>query len=393
MKKSFKALKIFAAVVVALAVVVYGGVFLGHKVIFKAETSDVPTIAPAQNAEFTLGAQAHTQPKTTDEYIDLFARQIRRYNEIAPAIWKDNSLVNKSAVVETMDGNGAWFISPDGSVRTFSKGEFTEMGVIPARYFNGFSVFDGGAYVAVSQEDLENCLIWQKYLHLGTYDPFITFSHELFHAVEQPRWANADHLPNATAREEYFDNVPARAKRALLQKQLLAAVANPKDESLILSVLATYEDYKTQFPDDYENSIYPDRIEGTAYYYELLSCLYASYPEQVRDRESLNRALELLATRDDIYVAPGVVTEGYHIGGFACVLLDRVADDDWQGRLMADAEATPIEMLSRHFADAVLPAPRQVTDEDVRAVEAMIAQASEEGGGSYLFKMLYDILF
>ena len=95
MKKFLKALKALAIIVVLLAALVYGGVFLGHKVFFKEETSNVPTIQPARNAEFTLGVQAHTQPQTMDEYIDLFARQIARYNEIAPELWADSALVNR----------------------------------------------------------------------------------------------------------------------------------------------------------------------------------------------------------------------------------------------------------------------------------------------------------
>jgi hypothetical protein len=392
MKKLLKTLKILVIIAAALAVLVCGGVFLGHKVLFKEETSRVPTIRPAQNAEFTLGVQARTQPETMDEYIELFARQVKRYNEMAPELWAKSALVNRSAVVEFLEGNTFWLISPDGSVTSLSKSDLSERGIGRAPYFNGFSVFDGGAYVAVSQEDLENCLLWQRYLHLGTYDPFITFAHESFHVVEQGHWASADHLPNAGARAEYFDNVPARAKRVLLQKQLLAAVADPGDTSLILDALATYEDYKTLFPDDYKNSVYSDRTEGTAYYYELISCLYASYPEKIRDRESLNRALALLATRDDIYVTAGLVAEGYHIGGFACVLLDRF-ENDWQERLAADAEMTPIGMLAGLFADTELPEPRQPADEEIGAVEAEINQASEKKGITNLFKMLYNLLF
>jgi hypothetical protein len=397
MKKFLKASKVLVIVAVALIALVYGGVFLGHKVFFKEETSDAPTLEPARNAEFTLGVQAHTQPKTMDEYVDLFARQVKRYNEVAPELWANAVLVNRSAVVEALGTNRNpenrfWFVSPDGSVTPLSKGEIVERGVRRAPYFNGFGIFEGGAYVAISQEDLENYLMWQQYLHLGTYDPFITFAHESFHGVEQGRWANANHLPNAGARNEYLGNVPARAKRALLQKQLLAAVASPGDTPLILDALATYEDYKAQFPDDYKNSIHADRMEGTAYYYELISCLYASYPGKIKDRESLDRALALLATRWDVYGVTGLVAEGYRIGGFAGVLLDRL-ESGWQGRLAADAEATPIEMLSRRFADVRLPAPRQPTDGEIGAAEAEIKRAQERNTAVYFFKMLYNLLF
>ena len=162
---------------------------------------------------------------------------------------------------------------------------------------------------------------------------------------------------------------------------------------MILDALSTYENYKKQFPDDYRNSVFADRMEGTAYYYELISCLYASYPGKIEDRESLNRALALLATREDIYVVAGLATEGYHVGGFACVLLDRF-EDDWQERLMADAEMTPIEMLSRHFADTVLPTPRPPADAEISVVETEINRAaSDRSNVSNLLKMLYNMLF
>jgi hypothetical protein len=394
MKKLLKVFKVLVIIAAVLAALVYGGVYLGHKVIFKEETSKVPTIDAARNAEFILGVQAHTQPETIEDYVRLvLARQIQRYNEAAPGLWADGALADRSAVIEALEDDRFWLISPDGNETSLSKSELSERGVSRVPYFNGLSFYDGGVYLAVSQEDLENYLLWQNYLHLGTYDPFITFVHESFHVVEQTRWASAEHLPNAAERSEYLDDTPARAKRALLQRQLLAAVADPGDTSLILDALATYEDYKTQFPEDYKNSVYADRIEGTAFYYELISCLYAAYPEQIRDGESLDRALALLATRDDIYVEYGLTVEGYHVGGFACVLLDRL-EEDWQERLMAEAEATPIEMLSRHFDGAVLPVPRQVTAEETEAVEAAIRQASEQGSGlALLFKMLYNLLF
>ena len=392
MKRLLKAAKVLAITAAVLVALTYGGVFLGHRVFFKEETSDVPTIQPAQDAEFTLGVQGHAQPANMDEYIGLFASQVKRYNEIAPALWAKGALVNWSAVVEDLDSGRFWLISPDGSAVPLAKGEILERGIIRAPYFNGFSVFDGGAYVAVSQEDLRNCLLWQQYLHLGTYDPFITFVHESFHAVEQPLWADGDPLPRAGGRDERLYDVSARAKRALLQKQLLAAVANPADTSLATDALSTYEDYKARFPDDYSASLYFDRIEGTAYYYELISCLYASYPGKIDDRESLNRALALLATREDIYVTTGLVAEGYHVGGLACVLLDRF-EDGWQERLVSDAGLTPIEMLSRHFAGVSLPEPRQPGDEEISVVKAKIDEESKANGCTGLFKMLYDLLF
>lgn len=385
-----KFLIVLLTIIVTLALLLYGGVFLGHKVFFKEKTSDVPTIQPAKNTEFTFGVQAHEQPTTIEGYLDVLAEQVKRYNEIAPSLWPDNTLVNQSVIAECVETNKFWLITPNGSVTPLTKDEALNRITTRNSYFGGFSSFDGGMYLALSQEDLKNCLSWQQYLHLGTYDPFITFAHEAFHETEQTKWAQVGEVPNA-ARDEFLGDVDARAKRNLLQKQLLEAIATPGDTGLILDALATYEDYKETFPSDYKNALFFDRIEGTAYYYEIISCLYSAYPEQVTDSASLDRALALLATREDTYVSLGLVTEGYNVGGFAGLLLDRLGVD-WKRQLTEDADLTPMEMLYQHFEGETLPSARQLTQTDIDEVAAKI-DTPAEGGPALLFKMLYQVLY
>jgi hypothetical protein len=246
-------------------------------------------------------------------------------------------------------------------------------------------------YLAVAESDLTNYLLFEKYLHVGTYDAFITFTHESFHMKEQTKWAMMNDVPNID-REEFLENTTARAKRTLLQRQLLKAINAHGDKQLILKALATYEDYKTQFPDDYSYSIFTDRDEGTAYYYELVSSLYSAYPGQINSRDDLFRALALLATREDIYVDIGLVAEGYNVGGFACVLMDMLGFD-WKAQLMSDANATPIEMLAEAFANETLPPPAQLTQQEIDAVSERIAAINAGEGPSLLFKFLYEMLF
>jgi hypothetical protein len=392
MRKFFKIVKALIVSVAVLAGLAYGAVFLGHKVLFKERSSAAPTIAPVQNDEFIFGVQAHRQPQTMDEYISLLARQVANYHRVAPALWPENALVNRSVIVEAIDSGKFWLVAPDGAVTSLSKKRALDYGVSRAVYPGGFSEFDGGIYLAVLDEGLNNVLSYQQYLHLGTYDPFITFVHEDFHGAEQMKWAKMADISNA-ARDEFMDNAAARAKRDLLQRQLLKAIAAPGDTALILDALATYDDYKARFPDDFKNSIFPDRIEGTAYYYELIASLYSAYPDKVKTPDDLKRALALLATRGDIYVDHGLTAEGYNVGGFACILLDRL-EDDWQTRLMADAALTPIEMLRNSFAAETLPAPRQPAQAEIDAVaEAIKAKADDDSGLARLFSALYQLLF
>ena len=389
-----KILKISLITIVSLALLVYGGVFSGHKVIFKEKTSDVPTIRAATNGVFTFGAQAHsTQPATIRDFIPILAEQIKRYNEIAPSLWPDNAVVGQSAVVEGLGSGKFWLIVPDGTVTPISKKEVSSYGIVRNAYADGFSFFDGGMYLAVAEEHLTNYLKWQKYLHLGTHDAFLFFTHEGFHKLEQgsSKWGKMSRVPNR-GRREFLEDTPARAKRAMLQKQLLKAVSEPGDAGLILDALATYADYKAKFPEDYGNSFYFDRVEGAAYYYELITGLYSGYPDQVRNKDDLDRALALLATREDIYVWNGLVKEGYIIGGFSGVLLDRL-EDNWKERLMNDPDATPLEMLYRHFKSETLPAPKQLTQAEIDAVGEKIQKSKETSIMPGFFRFWYDILF
>ena len=415
-----KFLKVLLIVTASLTVVVYGGVFLGHKVIFKEAVpsasgakapSSGPTIGAATDGTLVLGAQAHkTQPQTMEEYLPVVAAQLKKYNEVAPTLWPDNPLVNQTFILEALESKRLWLITPDGTVSPLSDEGAKEYNFRRDAYPGGFSFFEGGFYYAVPEEELTDYSIWQKYLHLGTYDAISFLIHEGFHET-QHAWAETDDISNGD-RDEFLEDTEARAKRALLEKQLLKAVNKPGDTALVLDALATYQDWKAQFPNDYKNSLYADRWEGTAYYYELVACLYAAYPDQVKSKDDLARALALLASRDDVYVDYGLVKEGYTVGGFACMLLDRL-EDGWEKRLMGDPKATPIEMLSQHFKDEALPTPAQPTqaERDAVAEEARASQErdrainagdvleggqadSPEGSGpSKVFKFLYDLLF
>ncbi|MCL2491332.1 MAG: hypothetical protein FWE87_01065 [Coriobacteriia bacterium] len=392
MKRLKKAFLVLLIVVVSLVALLYSVVFLGHKVLFPVPTSDVPTIEAATDSILTLGVQAHSpQPTTVDEYLNVLAGQIKNYNEIAPELWADNPLTNQSIVVEEITKNDFWLIEPNGTFRSITKEDALKLGIDRVPYFTGFSQFDGGVYLAISSDDVTNYLLFEKYLHLGTYDPFITFSHEAFHIKVQDNWMQKDNVSNS-ARDEFFEDTAARAKRDLLQRQILKAVREPANTESILDALATYEDYKVQFPKDYENSLYTDRIEGTAYYYELISSLHSAYPDQMKNVDDLQRALALLATREDIYLVHGLVTEGYNLGGFTGVLLDRHVDD-WQTQFMNDPDMTPLELLYQHFSDEALPGPVQLTQADIDAVGTEIEKNNEDGGPHNLFQFLYDILF
>jgi pimeloyl-ACP methyl ester carboxylesterase len=277
-------------------------------------------------------------------------------------------------VVEDLTNHTYWLIKPDGAFAEVTEKDVAHCGYERLAYPNGFSFFKGGMYLALDEAELSDPTTWEKYLHVGTYSAVIWLIHEGFHET-QGAWAETD-LKNRD-REDHLDDMPARVQRALLQKQLFHAVSRPGDTQAILAALATYEDWKTRFPLDFEDSVNADRYEGTAYYFEFVASLLAAYPDQVTNLQDVDEALALLATREDAYIGHGLVMEGYSVGGFAAFLLDRL-EKDWKERLMADPAATPIEMLRQHFSDQKLPAPTLLSQTEIDAIAKDIIAARDK---------------
>lgn len=145
----------------------------------------------------------------------MLAEQFRLYNTIAPSLWPDNKVVNQSAAVEGLESGKFWYISPDGQTRSLSKNE------------------------ALSYNFARNAFV-------GTYDSILFLTHERFHLKQQvkPKWQKVSGTVPNEGRAEFLENTPSRAKRDLLQRQLMKAVSKPGDTRLILDALSTYTDWK-----------------------------------------------------------------------------------------------------------------------------------------------------
>ena len=326
------------------------------------------------SADFVFGKQAHEFcPATVDEFVPVFATQMVRYSQIAPLCWPNNAVMEKSVVLEDVDTNRIWHITPNGDVTELSEEDADLMGISRRDRPDDFSFFSGGMYITISDQSVYAQRGSDK-PHVGAYDAILWLTHEGFHEWEQSKkWEASDSESIANAgREEYLLDVSARAKRNLLQKQLLWAAADPGNKQKVLDALATYEDYKTKFSNDYDNALYYDRIEGTALYFEIVSSIYVFYPDQVGSRVDLERALAHLAQKyEENYISLGVVSESYYAGMLACILLDRL-DENWKEHLMQEPSITPLEMLSLHYSDETLPEPRQLTAEELDSVTEAI---------------------
>jgi len=331
----------------------------------------------AATSEIAFGAAAHvSHASSIAEFIPVLAAQLRRYNEAATELWPDNAVAGKSVIIDDIEIGQLWSIAPDGSIRDMTDADVEALGVARMDTVGAFQPYDGGMYITVSEADLNDEARWGKYIHLGTYDAILWLIHEGFHIWEQPKWAETnDEVLNAD-REEFLDNTAARALRRQMQLQLLAAIQHPDNSQLILDALATYEQWKAEFPQEYQLSYYFDRIEGTAYYYEIVAALFAAHPNQIPTVADLDNALSALAARGEEVNSAyglGLVQEGYTTGGYAGILLDRL-DNNWKSELMKEPDLTPIELLRRQFAEATLPAPREVTADDMAQMDQRITE-------------------
>ncbi|NLF45465.1 MAG: hypothetical protein GX581_05250, partial [Syntrophomonadaceae bacterium] len=87
-------------------------------------------------------------------------------------------------------------------------------------------------------------------------------------------------------------------------------------------------------------------------------------------------------------------SEGYSIGALSCVLLDRLGAENWPEVLMSEGDLTPLDILAGLYTD--LPAPREVTADDINGVTAQIDEFNKDNprrAAERIFTMLYQLLF
>lgn len=400
MKKLLKFLLISFLVIIALFFLT---IFVGHKLIFKVPHSTKATISDIKADGFCFGVGCQPEVHTVDEFLTIFSEQLKNHNAVASQLWPDNHVAGAHLVVQSIEKNRAWLFSPAGEITPLSKSEVKELCPIRPRYNVGFAPFSNdsisGMYLALSEVALTNKLEFEKYHYLGTYDLFLTYSHEMFHTDEQLLWNSPEEISNR-ARRDRMEDRDARMQRRLIIDLLFeanAAETAEQRDSLILQTLSNYIYYSELCPEDLEAARYFDRVEGTAHYYEIIASLYAAYPQQVNSDESLRKALRILAAGNSraAYGTPGVDSESYTLGAWACMLLDLVQKDnqEWKRTIMEQGELTPLDILLMEFADSELPAPRKATDKDEAELENAIAETENKKVAPAIFRMLYQLVF
>lgn len=410
-KKKRKIWKKILIFLISLVGILYLTVYVGHTFIFKESFSKIPTVDSIVKDGMKFGAASIEQPKTFDEYIEVLSSQMKNYNKHLEAYWPNNPVTDQYLIAQNSKNKKAVLINPKGEVSELSKSEFKSYGIPKPLNLEGqWASFSAngksGAYISVFVDNLNNYYSFQKYEHLGTYDQFLSYSHELFHSITQEKWSDGGNLEVANAdKDERMEDSEARRTRMLLQQQLSQAFCSETEEETeqnILAALKTFEIYKTSSKEDFEKSVTFDRLEGTAYYYELVSSLYAAYPEQIKNQDDVYKGLKIILENDNpAYRASGLNSEGYTIGGYAGLVLDKVMlkqgedPNEWKIEIEKDSTATPLTILEKKYADKTLPEQAAIpTEKEYRSwLEASDKISPSLSSQANLFSIAYGILF
>ena len=320
--------------------------------------------AHANAAGTEFGITDARADKDASTYVHkTFANQVKAYHKVAPSLWPKNKDVNQYAIINGVDDKKFWMVTPTGKVSDMTEKEALSYDIDPQPLSGWFLAFNAhgksGAFMAVTNEELHDTKRLVRYPHLGTYDLFITYVHEMFHATEQDSWQfpkkhyNLEH-------DEYMKHTDARRVRLQLQEQLMAAYTNKSEKSLA-QALATYRYYKQNYEKDYKATFEDDRLEGTAYYYEIRSSLFAGYPDKVKTMKQNDVAVRTLFKQNRLaYLDSGAYAETYNVGALASFVLDWQADkqgisrDTWK-KAMDSAKTNPMDYLDKHAKIFYIP--------------------------------------
>jgi hypothetical protein len=351
---------LFPVVLFFIPCVLLAGIYI----IYNTELKPQPSISTVvlENKDFQIGHASKVQPAILDEYISIVAPQIKRFNQHSDEFWPNSSFKDSVVYFITNDKRQAWKVEYDGSYKKINNVKSVPrfdsiMGYHMEFYYLKPEVHgEKGMVLVISLEDLLDQVTYEKYTHLGMYDPIITYIHEGFHIFTQgsSHWKEAD--ISKAQREDAFDNLEARKLRTYSIKLLYKALQDESTrDSYVKQALRLYQTYKATFPEEYERVQYFERIEGSASYYEVVSCLQVSYPETINSTNYTD-AVALWTTNRQAQDSVGASHEAYELGAVAGVLLDLYYDDanDWKEKLENDPTVTPMGLLETLFTEEEL---------------------------------------
>lgn len=340
---------IFMLPIVALACV---------NIIYNTTVRPKPTVSELvlENSSIKLGNASKVQPTTLDEFIDITANQIKLFHKEANDIWPRSSFENSVAYFITNDKKEAWKVNYDGTYyKLDDPKQMPKYGAIlgyPVEFAMLDTQIDGekGMVIVISKDELLDQQAYDKYTHLGMYDPIITYIHEGFHLYAQTKddWINDS---QNVSREAFTNNVEGRKLRGYIMELLYEAIQDEYNRDLYTKqAIKLNQRYKADFPDEFASIKYLDKVEGTAFYYEVISCLRTAYPDEINKDNYLDAA-KLWTTNRPVENTTLANKEAYEIGALSGILLDMSNNDKtkWKEELMKDPNLTPLDTLANLY--------------------------------------------
>lgn len=392
----------FRYVIPAVVFMVPVLLMLGIYVYYHTQLKPQPTTSTVliENEDFQLGHATKVQPVSLDDYVQQAASQIGAFNELSDSFWPGTSFDGAVVYFISNDRRQAWKVEYDGSYTKIeevkSVPRYGSVRGYEMEFFPLSVEADGvkGMVIVISQDALLDQVRYEKYTHLGMYDPLLTYIHEGFHifAQDSDRWRDAD--VSTAQRENALDNLEARKLRTYTIRLLSQALQDEENRDLYMKqAVKLHQLYKTTFADEYERVRYFERIEGTASYYEVIASLQVSYPESI-NRTNYTEAAGLWAANRRPEDVLGASHEAYELGALAGVLLDRTMDPNtWKGIIETDPMATPMDLIEGLYTQdeldqvAIPEINEEFTDSLVQSINR------EPGVTSNLISFLYHLLF
>jgi len=389
---------VIPTVVFMVPVLLMVGIYAYYHIQLKPQPSTSTVLL--EDNDFRIGHATKTQPESLDDYVRLAASQIGKFNQMSSAFWPGTSFEGTVVYFISNDRKYAWKVEYDGSYTKIenvkSVPRYGSVMGYEMEFFPLGIETDGvkGMVIVISQDALLDQASYEKYTHVGMYDPLLTYIHEGFHvfAQDSDRWHDAD--VSTAIRENALDNLEARKLRTYTVKLLSQALQDEENRDLYMKqAVKLHQAYKTTFAKEYERVRYFERIEGTASYYEVVASLQTSYPETI-NITNYAKAVALWTTIRRPENILGASHEAYELGTLAGVLLDLKTDPlEWKRKIETDPMATPMELIEGLYTPDELKQVSipKISEDYTKSLVESINQGQEVK--SKFIGLLYHVFF
>lgn len=405
MKKCFLFIAKVVWRIIGIIAIVVLWIYLSYHLYAKNSPSQVTT--KLIDGDVCLGHACIQQPKILEKYAQLTAQHITNFEKNKTTIWPIDVFSGKSVYLVSDDKQQARYINTDtATADPIDLSQVPEWNSL-AWYPDEFRIIDTDnnmtldSFVQVIHtEDLLNESYFKNYIYLGTYDKFLSYVHEWFHAFGQEEmtwvWLGVPYVGNRGT-SDFFEHTDERITRAsmidYLQKAIIAT-GDQRDQFTAQSI-AQYNHYITM-SEEHKETAYLDKIEWTAFYVEILGSLMSTNPT-IKSSEDLTKAIQMVYQyKLWLWVEVWAVDESYEIWAAASFLLDYyTTSEQWKKDIISNPDVLQIDILADYVTNNLPPVQYQAPSEEFNElVKSKITEYQNRWFNSKWFiRMFYYMIF